>query len=83
MQVKKRELEKLISEAVSLLSESNHGAPCPIAIANQLHALGADQNEVNSFVNSLLNQFSQVSRKDKKETGVRGPIRGIVGGFGF
>jgi len=87
MLIKKKKLKKIIRESMQFIKES-HEAPCPIATANQLHAAGYSQEEVNQFVNSLLNQYQSNKQKDFEPTRSKGYVSspnrgGIIGGLGF
>ena len=88
MLITKRKLKKIIQESVSLIKEPQK-APCPISVANQLHAAGYSQEEVHQFVNSLLDQYQTSNQRTSEpyrgeQNYTKSPNRGgIIGGFGF
>jgi len=86
MLIKKKELRTIIKEAASLINEG-HGAPCPISTANQLHAAGATEVDLQNFINSLVDQFArsrEVTRSAPGSSHVTTPQRGgLIRGFGF
>ena len=88
MLIKKSALKNIIRESVGFIKESS-GAPCPIATANQLHAAGYTNEEVQQFISALTNQFMKNKEQDSPQTGVShdyvlSPNRGgLIGGVGF
>ena len=81
MLVKKKELKNIIREVRELIKEG-HGGPCPISTANQLHAAGASEADLQSFVNTLVDQF--MKNKASANRHVSTPNRtGLIRGFGF
>jgi hypothetical protein len=86
MLITKRELKKIIKESANLIRE-NSGAPCPYSTANQLHAAGYTQQEVDQFVDTLLSQYQgnrQQQHSSSPQSHMTMPNRGgLVGGLGF
>ena len=88
MLIKKSDLKDIIQESFSFVREG-HGAPCPISIANQLHAAGFTPESVNQFIDTLLHQY-QLNRNEsfRPATGGNGHVTtpnrgGMIGGVGF
>ncbi len=88
MLIKKSSLKQIINESIGFIRES-HGAPCPIAVANQLHAAGYNAEDLNQFISMLTSQYQQNKQSEFMPTTheqghVVTPNRGgIIGGFGF